>query len=222
MTRLPGFVPSAGAVDFGGQDLATLSAHQRARAGIARSWQSLELIEDLSVLDNLRAACDAERWWSVLADLVWPRRGKPTVAMVRAIHSLSLDDVLGVMPSELSTGRRKLVALARAIATEPSVLLLDEPCSGLDHHERQEVGEVIRTLAHSWGIGVLLVEHDIHLVRRVSDRIVALDFGKVIAEAHRMRCCRIPSVAGGVPGRGGRGRGRRGSGSEVSVVLESP
>ena len=179
---ITGFVPSAGTVDLGGQDLSATSAHARARAGLARSWQSLELIEDLSVLDNLRTASDSSRWWSSLVDLVRPGRDKPTAAMLRAIHALDLDDVLGKMPTELSTGKRKLVALARAIASEPSVLLLDEPCSGLDHHERQEVGSVIRTLAERWGVGVLLVEHDVHLVRRVSDRIVALDFGKVIAE----------------------------------------
>ncbi len=179
---ITGFVPSTGTVALGGEDLATVSAHGRARAGLARSWQSLELIEDLSVLDNLRAASDSGRWWSVMLDLVRPRRDKPTAAMLRAIHALQLDDVLGAMPRELSTGKRKLVALARAIASEPSVLLLDEPCSGLDHHEREEVGQVVRTLVESWGMGVVLVEHDVHLVRRVSDRIVALDFGKVIAE----------------------------------------
>jgi ABC-type branched-subunit amino acid transport system ATPase component/branched-subunit amino acid ABC-type transport system permease component len=191
---ITGFVPSAGTVNFGGQDLAAVSAHARARAGLARSWQSLELIEDLSVSDNLRTACDSGRWWTVLADLVWPRRGKPTTAMLRASDALGLGDVLAAMPSELSTGQRKLVALARAIASEPSVLLLDEPCSGLDHHERAEVGEVIRTLAQSWGIGVLLVEHDVHLVRRVSDRIVALDFGKVIAEGPPDTVLSDPSV----------------------------
>ncbi|HTT30612.1 MAG TPA: ATP-binding cassette domain-containing protein [Solirubrobacteraceae bacterium] len=179
---ITGFVPSAGTVDLGGQDLSAMSAHGRARAGLARSWQSLELIEDLSVLDNLRTASDSSRWWSSLVDLVRPGRDKPTAAMLRAIQALDLDDVLGKMPTELSTGKRKLVALARAIASGPSVILLDEPCSGLDHHERQEVGSVIRTLAERWGVGVLLVEHDVHLVRRVSDRIVALDFGKVIAE----------------------------------------
>jgi sulfate-transporting ATPase len=142
----------------------------------------LELIEDLPVLDNLRIASDVDRSWSVLSDLVWPRQGKPTAAMVRAIEVLQLGERLGDMPGDLGTGQRKLVALARAIATEPSILLLDEPCSGLDHHEREEVGEVIRALAESWGMGVLLVEHDVHLVRRVSDRIVVLDFGKVIAE----------------------------------------
>jgi sulfate-transporting ATPase len=179
---ITGFVRSTGQVGLGGEEFSGASAHDRARAGLVRSWQSLELIEDLSVLDNLRTASDSSRWWSVLADLVWPQRGKPTAAMLRAIHALGLSENLAAMPSELSTGKRKLVALARAIASEPSVLLLDEPCSGLDHQERTEVGAVIRTLAESWGMGVLLVEHDVHLVRRVSDRIVVLDFGKVIAE----------------------------------------
>jgi ABC-type branched-subunit amino acid transport system ATPase component len=179
---ITGFVASGGSVELGGSDLSAASTHARARAGVSRSWQSLELIEDLPVLENLRIAADADRGWSALTDLVWPRQGKPTAALLRGVQALKLGEQLGDMPRELSTGRRKLVALARAIATEPSILLLDEPCSGLDHHEREEVGEVIRSLAESWGMGVLLVEHDVHLVRRVSDRIVVLDFGKVIAE----------------------------------------
>ncbi|HTQ67795.1 MAG TPA: ATP-binding cassette domain-containing protein [Solirubrobacteraceae bacterium] len=191
---ITGFIPSKGTVQLGGHDLSTAPAHGRARAGIGRSWQSLELIEDLSVLDNLRAASDSRRWWSFLLDLVWPSRDQPTRAMLRALRALELDDVLGKMPRELSTGKRKLVALARAIAGEPSVLLLDEPCSGLDQRERQEVGRVIRTLAEAWGMGVLLVEHDVHLVRRASDRIVALDFGKVIAEGAPDRVLSDPGV----------------------------
>ena len=119
-----------------------MSTHARARAGVSRSWQSLKLIEDLPVLDNLRIASDVDRRWSVLSDLVWPRQGKPTAAMVRAIQVLQLGERLGDMPGDLGTGQRKLVALARAIATEPSILRM----------------------------GVLLAEHAVHLVRRVSDR----------------------------------------------------
>jgi len=191
---ITGFVPSRGTVRLGDYDLSRVSAHGRARAGLARSWQSLELIEDLSVLDNLRVASDKSSWWSSLVDLVWPGRDKPSTAMLQPIHALDLDDVLGKMPRELSTGRRKLVALARAMASGPSVLLLDEPCSGLDHHEREEVGTVVRKLAETLGMGVLLVEHDVHLVRRVSDRIVALDFGKVIAEGPAERVLSDPGV----------------------------
>jgi ABC-type branched-subunit amino acid transport system ATPase component len=179
---ITGFVRSTGSIELGGVDLSGASTHARARAGISRSWQSLELIEDLPVLENLRIASDKDVRWTALADLVWPRQGRPTAALLRAVEALQLSEQLDEMPGELSTGKRKLVALARAMASEPSVLLLDEPCSGLDHQEREEVGEVIRSLAQSWGMGVLLVEHDVHLVRRVSDRIVVLDFGKVIAE----------------------------------------
>ncbi|MER7183874.1 ATP-binding cassette domain-containing protein [Streptomyces hyaluromycini] len=179
---ITGFVPSAGAIELGGQPLSAVSAYGRARAGIARSWQSLELIEDLTVLENLRVGSDARTWWSPLADMVRPKRGEPTAAVRRAVDVLDLGGHLGDMPGELSTGKRKLVALARAVAGEPSVLLLDEPCSGLDHHEREEVGKVVRSLAEEWGMAVLLIEHDVHLVRRVCDRIVALDFGRVIAE----------------------------------------
>jgi ABC-type branched-subunit amino acid transport system ATPase component len=179
---ITGFVRGNGSVELDGRDLSAMSTHARARQGLGRSWQNLELIEDLSVIDNLRVASDTDRWWSVLTDLVWPRRGSPTAATLRTLDALGLTDHFADMPAELSTGTRKLVGLARAIASEPSVLLLDEPCSGLDHHEREEVGKVIRLLAERWGMGVLLVEHDVHMVRRVSDRVIALDFGKVIAE----------------------------------------
>lgn len=191
---ITGFAPSHGTVILGETDLSSVSAHGRARSGVARSWQSLELIDDLSVFDNLRAASDSGNWWSIVADLVRPNRDKASPALVQAVRALGLEDVLETMPADLSTGKRKLVALARAIASEPSALLLDEPCSGLDHHEREEVGQVIRTLAENWGMGVLLVEHDIHLVRRVSDRIVALDFGRVIAEGTPTEVLSDPGV----------------------------
>ncbi|MCW3001053.1 MAG: transporter related protein [Conexibacter sp.] len=178
---ITGFVPSTGQIDLGGQDLGARSPHGRARAGLARSWQSLELFEDLSVLENLRTAGEPRDGRSYLVDLVWPTRGNPTPATLAAIRAFDLAPHLGAAPGTLSSGQRKLVAMARAIATEPSVLLLDEPCAGLDDHERQDVGPVIRSLVDTWGMGVLLVEHDVDLVRRISDRVVVLDFGKVIA-----------------------------------------
>ena len=176
-----GFVPSRGTVVLGGQDLTDLPPHRRAAAGLARSWQSLELFEDLTVRENLRIACDPQDSLAYVVDLIRPHRGGLSPAALTAIEAFDLRDHLDVLPERLSTGQRKLVAMARAIASEPSVLLLDEPCSGLDGHERAEVTPLIRRLADDWGMGVLLVEHDVDLVRRVSDRAVALDFGAVIA-----------------------------------------
>lgn len=192
---ITGFVASQGTVRIGDNDLTGRSTHERARLGLGRSWQSLEIFEDLSVLDNLRTASDERRWWAPLADLVRPERSGPTVALRRAIHALKLEDILTSNPDELSTGQRKLVALARAIAAEPSVLLLDEPCSGLDQDERDEVGSVITMLAREMGMGILLVEHDVHLVRRLCDRVTALDFGRRIGEGDPDDVLSSPAVA---------------------------
>lgn len=177
---ISGFAPSDGTVILGDRDLSQLAPHRRAASGLARSWQSLELFEDLTVRENLRVACDPRDAVAYLVDLVRPDRGDLTAAGYAAIEAFELGDHLDEIPEQLSTGQRKLVAMARAIAGEPSVLLLDEPCAGLDGHERAEVAPLIRALADDWGMGVLLVEHDVDLVRRVSDRVVALDFGAVI------------------------------------------
>jgi sulfate-transporting ATPase len=176
-----GFAPARGSIRLGDRDLDRLPPHRRAARGLARSWQSLDLFEDLSVIDNLNVAADPGDARSFLLDLVRPRRGGATAAMRATIAALELGPHLDRMPDQLSAGRRRLVAIARAIASEPSVLLLDEPCAGLDERERREVAPVIRGLADRAGIGVLLVEHDVALVRQVADRLVVLDFGTQIA-----------------------------------------
>ncbi|MCW3014524.1 MAG: transporter related protein [Solirubrobacterales bacterium] len=191
---LTGFVSSTGTVRLGDRELTRAAVHQRARAGLARSFQSLELFDDLSVFDNLRAAGDPSDAASYLIDLLRPRRGGLTPATVAAIHTFGLEETLLRRPSEISFGQRRLVAMARSVASEPSVILLDEPCAGLGAHERDEVAALIRTLADERGMGVLLVEHDVNLVRRVSDRIVVLDFGQVIASGPAAEVLEDPVV----------------------------
>jgi ABC-type branched-subunit amino acid transport system ATPase component len=95
---------------------------------------------------------------------------------------LGLASILNRMPRELSHGTRRLVGIARALATQPSILLLDEPAAGLNEGETRELGDVIRRLAHEWGIGILLVEHDMSLVMSLCSRIVVLEYGRIIAE----------------------------------------
>ena len=111
---LTGFVPTTGSVEFDGRDISTLAPHLRARAGLGRTWQSLELFDDLTVLENLQAAATRHTARRVLTDLVWPSRRRHVDAVDRAIEILQLETVVARMPSQLSQGQRKLVGVARA------------------------------------------------------------------------------------------------------------
>jgi len=192
---ITGFVAAEGRVRIDDTDLSHLPTHDRARRGLGRSWQTLEIFEDLTVLENLRAASDRREWWAPIADLVRPERSAPSPELLRAVEALGLEPLLGESPATLSTGQRKLVALARAISAGPSILLLDEPCSGLDNDERAEVGRVITMLARELGMGVLLVEHDVALVRELCDNVVALNFGRVIGRGDPDEVLSTPAVA---------------------------
>jgi sulfate-transporting ATPase len=98
-----------------------------------------------------------------------------------AIDVLNLEGLLGLRPTELSYGQRRLVAIARSLATGPSILLLDEPAAGLDPTETSELAALLREIASRWGVGILLVEHDVEMVLSIADRVTVLDFGTVIA-----------------------------------------
>jgi sulfate-transporting ATPase len=179
---LSGFVrPREGSVKLGDTELVGKGPSRVARAGLARSFQSLELFDDMTVRDNLRTAAEPRDALAFLSDLVWPRR-RPLGATVDAvIAEFELEPWLDHLPTDLPYGRRRLVAIARAVASEPSVLCLDEPAAGLDEAERKELAEVVSRLATEWGMGVLLIEHDTDLVLGLCDRICVLNFGKVLA-----------------------------------------
>jgi sulfate-transporting ATPase len=170
------------AVKLDGQELLGRSATKRARAGISRSFQSLELFEDATVLDNLRAASDPRDRLSYLRDLVYPVAPPLPGQVVAAIHEFRLEQDLMRLVQDLPYGQRRLLAIARAVATRPSVLLLDEPAAGLSEVETGELARLVRRLADDWGIAVLLVEHDMSFVMSVCDHIVVLDFGIQISE----------------------------------------
>jgi ABC-type branched-subunit amino acid transport system ATPase component/ABC-type branched-subunit amino acid transport system permease subunit len=177
-----GFVkPRAGAISLDGRSITELNARQRSRLGITRSFQSLELFEDMTVRDNLRTAADRRDSLAYLSDLVRPGDPPLSTSAVAAVEEFGLEADLDRLPDELPFGRRRLVGIARAVATHPSVLMLDEPAAGLDDTETTELGELIRRLASEWGIGIVLVEHDVGLVLRICDTIVTLDFGRTIA-----------------------------------------
>lgn len=176
-----GFVaPTTGEVLLDGRNISMVSAQQRVHLGVARAWQSLELFSVMTVEENLRTAAERGSLGAYLADLVWPRV-RPLPDMARAaIQTFGLQDVLQAYPDALPYATRRLVGIARAVAAGPSVLLLDEPAAGLDERSTRELSVLIRALARSWGIAVLLVEHDVAMVMETCDRVVAVEFGREI------------------------------------------
>jgi ABC-type branched-subunit amino acid transport system ATPase component len=178
-----GFVrPSSGSMWLGDEQIDRWKASRRSRRGLRRSFQSLELFEDISIEDNIHAGSDAaESKLSWITDLFWPGTHPLSPTAVTAIREFELEDALDRLPGELPYGRRRLVGIARAVASGPSVVLLDEPAAGLDEAESRDLAALIRRLAAQRHMGVLLVEHDVGLVMSTCDRIVVLDFGRVIA-----------------------------------------
>jgi ABC-type branched-subunit amino acid transport system ATPase component/branched-subunit amino acid ABC-type transport system permease component len=178
---ISGFTSATGRVRLDDVDLSKLPAVKRARAGVARSFQSLELFEDSTVFENLSVAADPQDLRSYVVDLVWPINPPLPPPVVRAVREFQLDDELHRDVKDLSYGKRRLLAIARAVAMHPSAILLDEPAAGLSSAESVELARVVRRLADDWGMAILVVEHDMNFVMGVCDQVVVLDFGRLIA-----------------------------------------
>jgi ABC-type branched-subunit amino acid transport system ATPase component len=177
--------PTSGQVRLDGKDVTRWSPAARARRGLGRTFQRMELYDSLTVEQNVamgrEAGCAGAR---PLRHLVASRREAKDVAGAArsALALCGLEKLRDRRPSELSTGQRRLVELARCVAGGFSTLLLDEPSSGLDGSETARFGEVLRELVEAEGVGILLVEHDMALVMDVCDYIYVLDFGQMIFE----------------------------------------
>jgi branched-chain amino acid transport system ATP-binding protein len=187
-----GFVRASGRVELHGRDLSRLAAHERARGGLARTWQAGELFDELTVEENLAVATARPSRWATIREVLW--KVPPDGAAVRdALELVGMESVVGKLPSELSQGERKLVGVARALAAAPSVLCLDEPAAGLDSAESEQLGRRLRRVVDR-GTAILLVDHDMGLVLGVCDRIVVLEFGRVIAGGTPEEVRRDPRV----------------------------
>jgi sulfate-transporting ATPase len=190
-----GFAPVAsGTIALNDTDIKRAAPHDRVAAGAARSWQSLELFEDVSVRENILVASDDYRWTHGVTGLVRPGDAELSSVALAAVEEFGLADDLDRLPGELSYGRRRLVGIARTVALSPSVLLLDEPAAGLSDVESRELGALVTRLAKTWGMSIVLVEHDVDLVMEICDRVVVLEFGKVIATGTPSEVRRDPAV----------------------------
>jgi len=178
---ITGFVTAqAGTIQLGQVDLRRAPPFKRARAGVIRTFQSLELFEDFTAWDNFQVAVDRRDRGAYLSSMVKPGSRSLTEEAYAAIESFGLTEYLDQFPRDLPYGTRRLLGIARAVAGAPNTLLLDEPASGLDDAATAHLAKLLRQLVEQGDVGVLLVEHDMNLVMEVCDRIVVLDFGTVI------------------------------------------
>jgi branched-chain amino acid transport system ATP-binding protein len=178
--------PTTGTIDFEGKTLTDQPPHRIASLGIARTFQNIELFEHASVLHNLLIGRHTHRKTGLFADMFFT--GKVRAAEIAArekveqvIELLELQHYRDSMVAGLPYGVRKVVELARALCTEPKLLLLDEPSSGLNVEETEDMAFWIQDIQHELGITVLMVEHDMTLVSKVSDRVLAMNQGEVLA-----------------------------------------
>jgi branched-chain amino acid transport system ATP-binding protein len=190
---ITGFVPTSGGIEFLGREIAGTPAHRRARRGLGRTWQSLELFEDLTVEENLQVAAEDQSALGFLADLVWPSRKRGRDNVDFALDVLGIRELAGRMPNEISQGQRKLVSAARALAARPRLVCMDEPAAGLDTSESRELGARLRQIIDA-GITIFLVDHDMGLVLDVCDYIYVIEFGSTIAQGTPNEVKRDPSV----------------------------
>ena len=181
------YEPLSGQLNFSGNDLLELSAKDIARLGIARTFQNLELFEHASVLQNLlvgRHVHNTQSWWRqmLFTGSVVEAELEHRTKVEEVIDFLELAHYRNQMISALPYGVRKKIELARALCIEPKLLLLDEPSSGLNPEETEEMGFWIEDIRRDLNMTVVLIEHDMSLVAEVSDRVLAIVNGKVVAE----------------------------------------
>ena len=193
------YEPTTGHLFFEDKDISEVPPHQIARMGIARTFQNIELFDNASVLSNLlvgRHCHSRTKLWQEVLFL-------PNVRNAEKAHRAKVEEVIEFLDLQayrekiiagLPYGVRKVVELARALCSEPKLILLDAPSSGLNVEETDDMSYWIRDIKNELGITVLMVEHDMSLVNRVSDRVLALNYGRVIAEGTPAEVQRHPDV----------------------------
>jgi branched-chain amino acid transport system ATP-binding protein len=181
------YIPTEGDLIFKGKRINRIPAHEIARLGIARTFQNIRLFDKLSVLDNVRVGCHGvtrSGFWSGMLGLPLSRKEERSIL----VKSWELLEMVGLIDkryeyaNNLAYGEQRRLEIARALALEPSLLLLDEPGAGMNPFEKEELMKLIRQIRDEQHITILVVEHDMNLVMNVCERIAVLDYGRKIAD----------------------------------------
>jgi branched-chain amino acid transport system ATP-binding protein len=198
---ITGVLPSyRGQILFDGQDLRHLKPHARARLKIARTFQNLELFDELSALDNLLVPLDAFSPRGVIGDLLrLPMTGfeeRKAQEKARSIlHFMNLGAYADTPAGDLPVGLQRRLEIGRALCVEPRLLLLDEPGAGLDARETAELSQLLASVRARFKVSMLIVDHDMALIMRICNRIYVLDYGEIIAEGKPEEIRDDPNVA---------------------------
>ena len=180
--------PTGGSIRFQGEDITRVPAPRRARLGLGRSFQNIALFRGMTVLDNIKLGRHAHLRTNVLDALLYLGRARREEAELRRdieeriIDFLEIDHIRHAPVAALSYGLQKRVEMARALAMQPRILMLDEPVAGMNREETEDMARFILDVRAEWGVTVLMVEHDMGMVMDLSDHVVVLNFGQVIAQ----------------------------------------
>ncbi len=197
--------PDDGEVTFDGTDLARLQVHERARLGLGRTFQRIELFVGMTVRDHLLVAARARRskggFWRDLVGMSGATSDERELCEA-TLELVGLTEVADRPAESLSLGRGRLVELARALMCQPKLLFLDEPSSGLDQRETEEMCGVLTTIQSERGTAILLVEHDVPMVEKLAQRTYVIDVGRMIAEGTTTEVLGRPEVRAAYLGQG--------------------
>jgi ABC-type branched-subunit amino acid transport system ATPase component len=190
------YKPATGSIRHNGMSLVGLPAYRIAQLGIARTFQNLNLIDEMNAIENVAVARGAKRKLADLGSALLGRAAETEMARQEAMGCLvrlGVGDLANAKCGDLAYGVRRKVEIARALALEPSLLLLDEPAAGLNPREQDELRERVRSLAAE-GVTILVVEHNMRFLRPLADRMICLDQGSILASGLPEAVCSHPKV----------------------------
>ena len=181
------YLPTEGGIELEGASIVGKKTYEITQNGIARTFQNIRLFKDVSVLDNVKIAMTEQEHYSMLAGILrlpsyWKAEKRMDEKARELLRVVGLEEFAEADAKNLPYGKQRKLDIARALATQPKVLLLDEPAAGMNPTETQELLETIKTIQAKFQISILLIEHDMSFVMGICDRLMVLDYGRIIAE----------------------------------------
>lgn len=200
------YQPTEGAVYLDGNLMAGKKPHQMVKAGIARTFQNIRLFKKMTVIDNVRVAFNLHMKYSVLQSilrtpLVWKEEEEIDRKARELLTVFNMEGLADHVAANLPYGQQRKLEIARALATNPKVLLLDEPAAGMNPTETAELMEAISIIRERFHVSILLIEHDMSLVMKICERLVVIDYGQIIATGTPQEVARNPKVIGAYLGK---------------------